>query len=262
MSKKPEPHLEILFEGREIYPETIPVRTVADAISAINALARRENVDEDESEGKSIRLLEIKRGSARFMCVADEPKEVVQHLRLVGKWLGRNDSIDKLGDSINPLRRLGRVASSLGSPIVIRNPKDGHDIIARIEPQAVEAITGKVLIKGEKELPGDVQRVGGATERKCALRVSFQSRLLYCTVDNEMVLRDLARFLYQSVIVRGTATWIRRNYHIVDFTIREVYQPHQGPITEAIEALRSAGGHHWDDITDPEGFLRSTSGMR
>jgi hypothetical protein len=104
--------------------------------------------------------------------------------------------------------------------------------------------------------------VGGATDKKCGLRVPSQSRMLMCNVASVDVARRLGEKLYQEVAVHGMARWLKTSWRIVAFTIREVYQPKLHSASEAIEALRKAGGKGWDNINDPEAFLKEVSGER
>ncbi len=106
-AKKPQPDLEVFFESPDVYPEMIPVRALADTLSALHPVGRRsEGADEDKMEGVSLRLLDVKRGSAVFRCVADQPEDLIRGLRLAGQWLEKPDGRDELGYALNPLRRL------------------------------------------------------------------------------------------------------------------------------------------------------------
>jgi hypothetical protein len=119
-----------------------------------------------------------------------------------------------------------------------------------------------MIIKGETAITGRVMRVGGATLRKCGLRIASQHRMLYCTVATNAVARKLGQKLYQEVAVQGHAHWLKTSWKIVRFLIKEVYQPKLGKADEAISALRAAGGKAWDEVDDPESFLEEVTGER
>jgi hypothetical protein len=237
------------------------VRYLADVLSAIHRLATGAE-EADDHENVSIRLLSVKRGSAVFQCVAAKPDDIISRLRRAGKWLQNPDQADKLAYALQPLQELSKIASALDCPIIVREPGRDRDVIAKILPETYKSLADSVLVKGDKTIQGNVQRVGGATDRRCALRVTFQSRLLYCTVNSLDLVRTLGRCLYQDVVVSGTATWLKRNWRIVHFKVREVHQPKLGAVTEAFEALRDAGGSAWDQIEDPESYLDELSGKR
>lgn len=246
------------MEG-EVFPESVRVRALADVLSAIHGLAQGEQVD-DEADGGTIRLIGVKRGSAIFRCVAEQPNEIFDGLRRTRALLNDPARYDELSGMLGPLRCLSEVAGSVGSPVVIRGTNGSREEYIRIEPTTYKQVSYAVLMSGDKMIRGTVQRVGGATEPKCALRIPDRAKLLFCTVADDSVAHDLARFLYGEVVVTGLARWIRRTWEIVEYDIREVQCPRGGALSEAFEALRKAGGSAWDNVTDPEEFLREVSG--
>src|SRR5713101_8034493 len=103
--KKPSAVFEVLFDGEGIYPESIPLGTLTQALSAIRRLATGdESPDEEEDdslepEGTSgaIRLLDVVRGSAAYRFVCPENDGAVDLLRGAGRAIsdpeviGEND---------------------------------------------------------------------------------------------------------------------------------------------------------------------------
>jgi hypothetical protein len=261
-ARKPDPDVELYFKG--VYPEKIPVRSLADAVSAIYRLATRPDLAEEEEEDErvSLRLLDIRRSSAIFRCVADDPGHLIEGLRLAGQWLEHPQNADGLASALPAIRRLSEIAGALDCPIIVRRPTNYADVLATIQPQTYQQLAPALLVSGDKTITGVVQRVGGVTDTKCALRVEFQSRLLHCTVRPTEVVSELARYIYQPVVVSGKATWLRRSWQIVDFEIHDVQQPEAGAISEALEALRNAGADAWDSIADPEAYIKEVTGRR
>lgn len=251
------PDLELHFPGQNVRPESISIRLLADAIAAVMQLAADGR--EEESDLATIRLLAVKRGSATFQCVAPNAADLLKRLNLAGRLLRKPDVSDDLGAVIKPLRILSRIAASVGCPIVIRQ-FDGNHICAQIDADTYDVVSGSLLVHGHKTIAGNVQRVGGATERRCALRVDFQEHLLFCTVANERLARQLGQFLYQEVVVSGQATQLRQSWRIVDFRIDDVAPRGAGPLGDAFRALRDAGGDAWDRVGDPESYLEEYTG--
>lgn len=254
---KPIPHLEVHFPSDDIRPELITVRLLADTIAAVTSLGSVAGAG-DAEEASTIRLVGVKRGSATFQCVADNPDLLLEHLKRRGKLLQSGEIADELGSSIEPLRRLSSIAASVKCPIVIRRP--GGDTIAQIFPSTYETVSDALLIRDRKVITGNVQRVGGATDRRCVLRVAFQDRLLYCNLGSQELARTLGRFLYQDVVVSGEATLLRNSWRIIGFRVDDVVKSGSGPLRDAFAALRDAGGSAWDQIPDPESYLRAYSG--
>ena len=146
--------------------------------------------------------------------------------------------------------------------ITLREPGRDGGVLASIEPDTYELISKSLLIQGDTSFVGKIQRVGGATEMKCALRVDFQQRLMFCKVASQEISREMGKRLYEEVVVHGTALWLRTSWRIFAFTVTSISQPKQGSLTQAFEALRKAGGDKWGQIADPEAYLQGVTGER
>src|SRR5258708_1150856 len=98
----PPPLSQVLFTRPGIYPEKIPLRLVVTTLSAVQRLAagsaviEEDEAEEDQAEEdkereqeESLRLLDVKRGSAIFQISApttSDPKPALERLRLVGDF--------------------------------------------------------------------------------------------------------------------------------------------------------------------------------
>ena len=119
-----------------------------------------------------------------------------------------------------------------------------------------QRVSDRLFVTGETTIVGTVQRAGGATEMKCLLRVPGRRRLLYCGVNSQQLVRRLGQHLYEEIAAMGTAKWIHRTWRIHAFTINDFTQPRLGSVPEAIQELRSAGLSAWDEVGDPEKYIR------
>ena len=271
--KKPNPVFEVCFEGRGLYPENIPLGSLTTALSAIRRLASGSDApdeEEEEEEGQatqgmpedgSIRLVEVKRGSAAYRFTAPSSQVSLDHLKDTGRILENPDEFDGQDFILRPVDLLSAIARRLECSILVRTADKDKAILARIGPNSHERVSEHLFLVGETSLTGRVERVGGATGTRCALRVPSQSRLLYCRVANDEVARQLGNYLYQEVAVTGKARWFRSSWKVVGFTVYSVYQPQPGSLAEAFQALRDAGGHGWDGVADPKAFLEEVSGQ-
>lgn len=263
---KPSAVFELVFTGGGIYPEKIPIGKVTDALSAVKRLAAGEVVgeeDEDDDEvDSSVRLLDVKRSaSAVFGFVGPPPAVALHRLKEIGRVLQNPEEVGQQNEYIlRPVKDLSSIAASLGCSILLREADKRHEVLARIEGNSYSKISRSLLISGSTTLSGTVQRVGGATEMKCALRVPFQSRLLFCKVDDEGVARRLGDSLYQRVTAYGIARWLRNSMRIFSFTIQDIAQTKQGSITEHLQALWEAGLNDWERVDDPDAQLQEIRG--
>lgn len=258
--KKPSPTFEVLFTGPQLYPERIPLYALAESLRAIQRLAvGEEAVDEDEEEEEpAIGLITVKRGSAVFQCVAKNAPVAIEHLEYAGKLLAHPEiEPDSEFDYVlAPVRRLSAIAQSLGCSILVRRPKRSDGILATIDAESYKKISTSLLLSGETTILGWVERVGGATDMRCALRVPSRHRLLFCDVESQDVSRKLGQHLYEEVAAIGLAHWIHRTWRLFSFKIRDIYQPERGSILAAFDALRNAGGKAWEKIPDPGAYLQ------
>jgi hypothetical protein len=270
-AKQSPPIFEILFEGSDVYPEKIPVAALGSALSAVQRLAEREPAVEDDEvqedlqevdEDRSLRLVAVKRGSAVFRISGPAGQEVVDRLRAVGRFIANPEKEGESDYMLAPVERLSATARGLKCKIVLREPGRDGGVLARIEPETYQSISQTLLIEGETSFVGRIQRVGGATEMKCGLRVGFQNRMMFCKVASKNVARKIGERLYEDVVVHGRASWLKTSWRIFSFVVMGISQPKQGSLTGAFEELRKAGGDKWDHVADPAAYLEEVTGER
>ncbi len=252
--------LEIRLEGTGIAPDSVPMATLARAFGAINRIVSGHAGDKvgPHEEAGTLRLTQVRRGSAIYTCAAGS--FATPRLRLLGVSLSDPGHADDIGQFLRPLEELSQVARSLGCTIALCDPGENSAVLARIGGDSYKAVAEAAFIEGETEIAGTVKRVGGVKKTTCGLRVGFQHELLWCEVTSAEVARQLGCYLYQDVIVKGTATWIKRNWRFHKFKVREVTRRESGLLSDALAALRQVGGFHWDSIDDPQAFLDEVRG--
>jgi len=259
MAKRtPPPNLEIVFSGTEIFPESIPLRSLTEALRSIQAIA--SPAAETPRDRLALHLVRIRRGSAKFSCVADDANVLRQNLRLTGKWLEAANPDDMAVDALDSVEKLSAIARQLNCEITLRDPSDKGGVLATITRDTYRNLTADAFIVGETTISGLVKRVGGATRRRCALRIPEQPKLLYCTVATDELVRSLGALLYQRVVVQGQGTWVRPSWALMKFKVERVHHAKGTKSQATIDALRLAGGDAWDDIESPTEFLREASG--
>lgn len=264
--KKPEPVFEVLFQGSNIYPWKIPLSKVAEAFSAIKRLAAgeitgEEDDEEDESVDETVRLLDVRQGSAVFRFVGPRPESALKHLKAAGRILQHPEEVGDNEYVLRPIKDLGAIAKSLNCSIVLKQSGKDTPSLATIEQASYATLSRSMLITGDTKLSGLIERVGGATEAKCAVRLSTQrKRLLYCKVPDVQVAHKLGELLYQRAILIGTAKWLRNSMRVYAFTIKDVSQTKPGSITEALAEIWEAGVKDWERIENPDEYLEQIRG--
>ncbi len=260
--KKPLATFEVRLVGPDVLPEKIPLRVVSDALSAVQDIASGRDPFEEQhvSPERSINLLDVRRGSAAYSCIARAPKEAVTNLTRFGSLLSSLDNNQGNGDdlvtALRPIATLSEIARSVGGRVQVMISGQHRTPIFSIHQDDYRRVSERLFVTGETTIVGRVERAGGATEMRCLLRVPGRRRILYCNVKDQKLARRLGRHLYEEIAATGTATWIHRTWRIHDFTINDFTRPRLGSVTEAIEELRSAGLSAWDEVDDPEKYLR------
>ena len=258
--KKPPPAFEMHFQRPGIYPEEVPLGVLSRAFAALQRLALGDDelVDDDEESAlvpEGFSLVQVKRGSAIYQIATRKPELAIARLRQTGGVLDDPESIGDKDFMLGPLDELSAVSRSLDSPILLKTPGRDGVVLATIVPTSYSHVSKSLFVEGETTLFGRVERVGGATERKCGLRIPNRVRMLFCRVASDDVARRLGQKLYQNVSAQGTAHWMKTTWRIVRFTIREIHQPKLKPFRKMIDDLRNAGGSDWDKYPDPEAYL-------
>jgi hypothetical protein len=266
-TKRPEPTFIVRFVGEGIAPEMVPWRAVNEAISAAQDLASGRDPLEKRPvpADKSIRLLNVRRGSAQYSCISRDPAGARKNLRFVGKVLS-SDGEDtahesELAKAISPIKRLSDVAKSMDCRLEIALAAKAHDPLFIIQQDAYTKLTQRLFLTGETTIIGTVKRVGGQTDMKCAMTIPGRRHLLYCSVQSDNTretIRQLGKQLYEQVAAHGTAVWIHRTWYIYKFTIHSFTQPRMGNVNKLITKLRDAGLNAWDKVADPDAIIEES----
>jgi len=259
---QPAATFEVRFVGGDVLPEEVPIRAVSDALSAVQDLASgRDSFEESQvAPEKSIRLMGVRRGSATYRCLARAPREALANLIRVAALLSSLDEQNGDGEDLvaafRPIEALSNVAGSLGCRVQVRTIGPKKEDLFSIDKDDYQRISDRLFMKGETTVVGTVERVGGATSMRCLMRIPGRRRILYCDVGSQDLVRRLGQHLYEQIAATGTATWIHRSWRIHAFTINDFTQPRLGNLTEALEELRNAGLSAWDQIDDPNKYIR------
>jgi hypothetical protein len=260
--KRIPPTFEVSFKAPELSPECIPPGVIGKALSAIQDLASGRDPFDDPHvpTERSIALVQVRRGSAIYSCVAHAPDEATTNLTRIGGLLSSTDEHqleeDGLVAALSPIKSLSSIARSVGCRIEVALAGHKGEPLFVIVEDAFERISSRLLLHGDTTVVGRVERVGGATSLRCLMRVPGRRHILYCDVESKNLAQQLGQHLYEQIVASGTATWIHRSWRIYSFKITGFSQPRLGNPREAIKQMRNAGLKAWDQIPDPETFIQ------
>lgn len=261
--EKPDIDFIIRLVGPGIKPWVIPGRALARVIGAAQRLVDQEDEGANDiagDEGKqsatgggALRLMKVKSSSAGYAVAAGSPEPALKVLRETGKAISHPEKADWSNSTISSIEELSDVARSLGCEIEFRLPaeKGYGDVIAKITPYTYESVESSAFIRGPTSIFGKIERIGGATEMHCGVRIANQIRMVICRVATEDLVRSLGNYIYQEVMLSGQATWLRHNWHIKHFNITGFEPPKSGSIRETLNRVYEAGGNAWDAVDNP-----------
>ncbi len=238
--KKPPATFEILLKGDGIYPENVPARTLSSVIGAVQKLAEGEDTVES-----TIRLLDIKRGSAKYSVVTDEASLVLRNLSNASQVASDPESQSLRFYMLSAFRQLSRIAAKMECEVEFRTPEGVWSITA----DSYAKLSGSAIVQDEVVVSGKLVRVGGATERKCSLRVNGRDRLLYCKIETTNLSRLLGRHLYRDVVLTGTGRRFAKTWELLSLHVHSAAFPNVkrgGGFAQFFKEMREIAGTGWD----------------
>lgn len=271
--KKPDAAFIIRLVGRGISPWAVPMRSLTSVLQAVQRLVeqRDELIDDTEVEGDLqadsgivLHLLTVKSGSAAYGVAAPEHDDTPGMIRLLRQSIDHPEQADWLDSTLSSIKDISAVARSLNCEIEFREPRQSKlygGVIAKITPTTYSEIKGSAYIKARTSVYAKIERVGGATEMHCGIRLpSTPRKMIICRVKTADLIRELGQYMYQHVILSGQATWLRHNWRLKRIVIDSLEPPKRGSIKDALRESHQAGGCAWDAIDDPRGLLAEIRG--
>ncbi len=267
--KKPETAFVVRLVGHGIRPWAVPMRALATVLNAVQRLVEQKDenwADEGDGaveihaeSGRVLHLIDVKSSSAAYAVAAPDRAVTLRVLSDVGSGINNPGDVDWSESTISSVQECSEVARALGCEIELREPGAARrygNILAKITPVTYSEIEGSAYIHGRTSVYAKIERVGGATEMHCGIRLPGSPRkMVICRVASEALVRELGRYMYQHVILTGDAKWLRSNWRLKRMTIDAFDPPKTGSLVEALRKAHDAGGHAWDRIDDPNVVL-------
>jgi hypothetical protein len=108
-------------------------------------------------------------------------------------------------------------------------------------------------VKGFTEITGQIIRVGGS--RPIVRIKTIAGQKIDCTAGKR-VAQALGEKLYRYVTLEGEATWSGADFRVSAFQIERFEDFERIPLTQAFDELRERFGHIFDDIEDPDAWVK------
>lgn len=240
-TRTPHPSFFIRLHGKGISPASIPIRAVSEATAAIGRLA-------EDSEGKgaeNIRLLKVTKGSAIYAMLANDEARLLQELKDVGQ-VAIQPTTDLIRYRMIPtFRVLSRIAKAYTCQIDILD-RD-RNVLAELVANTYRRIRSMAMRTDDISITGTLQRVGGSTGNRCALRVPERKKLLYGTLASESLGRELGSHLYERVTLHGTGLFFAaKHWEIIRLTnVNAAAFPRDADFDSVVQSILKASGNAW-----------------
>lgn len=228
---------------------------------------------EDSFEGSSapertagvLRLIQVRDSSASYAVASVDGQSALGIIAETAQSIASPEDSEWRSGTISSLKELSEIAKSLRCTIEFRRPAEGRkygDVIAKITPATFEAVAGSAFVTGHTSVYAKIERVGGATQMHCGIRLPNRPRkMVICRVVGEKLVRELGQFMYENVVVSGEATWIRHNWQLKHLVITSFDPPKKSTFEEVFKRVYEAGGDAWDRIPDPDRFIAEMRGQ-
>ena len=167
--KNHSPKLEVRFVAPGLKPARVPLRTVADALSAVQDLASGRDPFESKQVPieKAIGLVDVKAGSAVYVCESPAIDEARLHLTNAGQLIavaeeGEAPDSDGLIALLRPIETLSQIAKQLDCSVEVSLVNGAKHSFFSVNRDDFKRISERLFLKGETTIVGEVKRVGGS----------------------------------------------------------------------------------------------------
>jgi len=207
-----------------------------------------------QSLGKSdLQLMNVRRKSAGYIMSTRNVSLVMEQLQKTGNALLEPENyLD--ARMIRQFDRLLKIASSLRCKIEVKSLLSDWSWV--FTGKNWQSIRSRTVITDQATVYGNLKRVGGASRRNCSIRIPDGRSLVYAKIESEQLARKLGKYLYTDVSVRGTGTFFVRDWSMVSMSISDFTPRTKNSFNELYQSMRKATGGGWDNIADPDEFLK------
>jgi hypothetical protein len=242
--------MEIRFIGKDLFPETIRAKELADIISNTEDSLTNIIVKENPNislDNLIIGLVSIEEGSAKLRFKSSIQVVALSAFTLLSASLANNDFTKLPSASINSLKNISDFTKRRNCVAEFRSHADSEIPLASITPSTEIIIPESYYLEGETILYGRVERVGGV-KPKIVLRIT-DNQTVHCDAS-EALAKEIGRKLYSWVGLLGKAKWNTEDYLLDSFKIEKVTEYQDTPLLKGTTELSSMVGKYLKDKID------------
>lgn len=251
---------ELKFIGGDISPDKISSHELAELIISFEesmvGLIKRENKDFNE-ENLIISLVDVEEGSLKLKFKPKIFEIALPAFIAVSSSIKSNNFTNLPYKSVKALSNISTFCKTKKCSVELRKDTHSNKPTATIYAEHEITVPQDLFIVGETTIYGRVVRVGGI-EPKVSISLS-KGETLFCSIT-EALAKQIGKGLYEEVGIKGTATWLKEDYSIIDFKIDSFFPIDRTSLTSTFTELNKILGKYWEDVTDVEGEIAKIRG--
>lgn len=245
---------QLLFSGRDLFPNRIRVGEIAELLSTIEdvCFGIAGHNSQLTKEHLLISLVSIQPGSLELTFSTALPDLLMPSLQNFAAALKEQQWSAIPKDVYEPLDKIIRFLKSHDAQADLIAPNGAKRVLITLTPDL--RLPRPSMLVGETVIYGQIVRVGGV-EPKVEIK-TINGKTLFCPFDRTLA-SELGALLYQVVGLKGTAKWDSRSGDIVDFRVTSLLPYRKSSLTETFRQLRELAGGHFEDIDDVVRYVAS-----
>ena len=248
--------LELRLLGDNVSPETVDVSDLAtlltDYKAAVVAAARNCNAG-FQPQNATLALVGITKGSDRLK-LASSP-ELIAAARAVSAAVRSDDWSSCGSEACRHVTTLTRLLRSRRWELEL--PSSGRGRRPTLRGDTVVSSPETYSASGETVLYGIIDTAGREKNPRLRLVLADESSVEVTGPRDEI--KQLGARLFESVAIRGTATWNLETGKVTGFRLTAIEEYQETNLVDAFSKLAEAAGSQWDGVNARE-FVRMSRG--
>ncbi len=247
--------VRMAITGKGASPETVPLHDLAEILASIErlVLACADVATVELPHQAPVSLVGIEESSAGLVLSVEDPH--VCAVSRVSNAVATGDYLELPETALLELRKLTRSVERREWEFEIRENQDLGITYVRVESKSLPAMAEHGSVEGTSTIYGRCLRVGGATKPKAEIRLSSSGQILNVELS-ETEAKELAKRLYEEVILEGRATWDVETWEVERFRVSHITPYRQTDPALAFKELAEAAHGQWKGVDAAE-YVRS-----
>ena len=236
----------------EVTPKTTPLADLVDILTVFNkALTEGFVPDPVDLTGPMISLVSITESSNNLAFQLNE--QYVPEYRNLAQRIATGNYKGVARAQHEALVDLHEILNKCGWSVIFQGDELNGFIEAEISrSNPIPPVQDKNNIRGHAELFGQCIRVGGDTPK---VRLRLANGLAISADTNIQLAKDVAKHLYEDVMVSGEAIWDAETWVLVSFKLQSLEACDLPTPSAAFQKLAELVGNSWRNV-DAVSFVR------